>query len=308
MKGKVVRKISLTIGIPAYNEEVNIESLLLSIFSQKQENFILQEIIVYSDGSTDNTIKIIKELQKKFPMVRLIEGKKQRGKIFALNQIFHSFKSDILIVLDGDIGLLGNNFLSILVEAIVSDPGAKLVAAHQIPLRPSNFIGKIIYASFVTWDYIRLSIPGYDHVQNLYGAATAYKGSFARLIHVPKDAKEERLYLYLMAKKTNGFRYSYSAKIVYWPVSSWHDFIKLASRSFGKDQSKLDKIFGFQTSQVYTIPWKYKAKGIIESIYYQHIYALLALALNLFLSKVSLRSGKGSKWEISSSSKKLIEI
>ena len=49
------KKLTVSVGIPAYDEEANIKSLLEAILQQRQENFILKSIIVVSDGSTDRT-------------------------------------------------------------------------------------------------------------------------------------------------------------------------------------------------------------------------------------------------------------
>lgn len=57
-----MKKLTVTIGIPAYNEEQNIGHLLVNIFNQSTSIAILDEIIIVSDGSTDNTIKAIKKI------------------------------------------------------------------------------------------------------------------------------------------------------------------------------------------------------------------------------------------------------
>ena len=47
---------SITIGIPAYNEEANIKYLLKLLLNQKIKNAAIHEVIVVSDGSTDGTV------------------------------------------------------------------------------------------------------------------------------------------------------------------------------------------------------------------------------------------------------------
>jgi len=51
--------ITVSIGIPAYNEEANIGKLLSSLIKQKEAGFIIKEIIVVSDQSTDKTDEIV---------------------------------------------------------------------------------------------------------------------------------------------------------------------------------------------------------------------------------------------------------
>jgi glycosyltransferase involved in cell wall biosynthesis len=46
------KNMTVTIGIPAYNEAANITSLLMALLAQNTPNFKLESIIVASDGST----------------------------------------------------------------------------------------------------------------------------------------------------------------------------------------------------------------------------------------------------------------
>jgi hypothetical protein len=178
--------------------------------------------------------------------------------------------------------------------------------AHQIPLRAKNISGKLIYASFFMWDLIRTSIPACDHVQNFYGAATVYRGLFAGKLHIPDQSAEERLYIYLTAKKVNGFRYSFASQIKYWPPSSFSDFIKMSRRTFGKDQSELDAIFNVRTSEVCQVGLKYKIIGIIKSFTVQPFYTFSAFTINWMFSLLSAsqRVTRVFSWETATSTKK----
>src|SRR4030042_226543 len=303
-------KTTLTVAIPTYNEEKNIGNVLNSLLLQKLKRIDLEKIVVYTDGSTDKTPEIVKRAMEQSPKIFLVVGKNQRGKFYRLNKIYKDNTSDILIVLDADIGLNGDMFLENFAASIISDPKAQLVSAHELPLIPNNFIGRVIASSYLMWDQIRWSIPNCDHVQNLYARATAYRGSFAKTLHIPEKATEERLYLYLMAKKTDGFRYCHDTSIFYWPVNTIYDYLKLAERAFGRPQPAVNKIFGFDATYFYTIPKKYKLIGTAKSLYRDPFFTPFALFLGYFLSKMTL----GRKtldlpiWEISLSSKKSIRL
>lgn len=54
----------VSVIIPAYNHQDYIGQCLASIFAQTYPNL---EVIVMDDGSTDNTFKILKDLQQKYP-------------------------------------------------------------------------------------------------------------------------------------------------------------------------------------------------------------------------------------------------
>src|SRR5882672_691911 len=95
------KKINLSLGIAAYNEEKNMQNLLLALFSQQGIGFFLKEIIVFLDGSTDNTKEQILALKNK--KIKLLIGTKRRGKAARLNQICKQFSGDVLIIVDADV-------------------------------------------------------------------------------------------------------------------------------------------------------------------------------------------------------------
>jgi glycosyltransferase involved in cell wall biosynthesis len=302
------QKCTVSIAIPAYNEEANIESILHAILLQKQKKFILKEIIVYSDGSTDKTEEKITSLGKKNPFITLIKGKKRKGKYFRINQIFKKCKSDILIVLDADIGLVGDYFLEKLVNALLSDPKAEMVSAHNVLLHPDTFIGKIIYAELMIWEYVRLSIPSRDNALNFFGSATAYRGSFARSLRIPNDLLDPHLYIYLQAKKTNGFRYCRTAEVLQWSISTISDLKKLLRRTIGKKDVKLEKIFGTQTEEIFYIPKRYKLLGLLKAFKIQPSYTFLAILLDIYITKILHSDNVNNTpiWDILESTKKII--
>ncbi|MBU4016007.1 glycosyltransferase [Patescibacteria group bacterium] len=303
-------KPSLTIAIPAYNEEANIANLLNAILKQKQKSFSLKTILVYSDAGTDATTQIVKTLKKKHSLINLIKGKKRMGKNRRVNQIFRDCKNDLLVLFDADIGIHGTNFLNKILQPLIIDKNAQMISAHQTAIRPQNFIGKIIYATFILWDYIRFSIPDQDHIQNFYSSSTAFRGSFARTLNIPNKATEERIYLYMMAKKVKGFRYCRQAHVVFWPPATLHDYLKLSCRTFGAKQPELEKLFGEKVNTIHIVPWKYKIIGILKSFYHQPVYTPLGILLGYLLNFLVTRKNKeySAYWKTNLSTKKPITI
>lgn len=303
-----MKKFSVTVAVPVYNEAENIGSFIDSLFRQIYKRIRLDKIIIYTDGSTDDSVNIVRKKMKSYPLLYLKAGKVQKGKFPRLNRIYKDNTSDILIVLDGDISIEGNHFVENFAMVLVNDPKAMLVSAHEIPIIPKNFLGKIIASSYVMWDYIRWSIPDCDHVQNLYARATAYRGSFAKTLYIPDKATEERLYLYLMASKTNGFRYTRKAVIRYLPVSTIYDYIKLSERAFGRPQPAINELFGYDATYLYSIPGKYKKRGMIRSFLHNPLYTVLGIGFGLWLGRTTIhrKSTDSAIWEISLSSKKKI--
>jgi len=96
---KPQKNLSLSVIIPAYNEEKGIGETILSVLKSNYKN--LKEIIVVNDGSTDNTKEIVREIAKKYPKVKLI-NKKNTGKADSINYILKKIKTDLVAVIDAD--------------------------------------------------------------------------------------------------------------------------------------------------------------------------------------------------------------
>lgn len=290
---KDIRRLpSLTIAIPAHNEEKVISRILESILLQCFDVCSLDKIIVYCDGCSDNTVNNVKEFSENLSNVYYYEGNERIGKTKMLNRIFAENESDFLMVLDADIGLDGVDFIQRFVGRAVEDSRNVMFAAHQVPLRPKNIIGKFFYSSFLMWDYVRLSMPNKDHVENFYGAATIYKKSFASEIFIPRYITGMRTYLYLLAKKKGGFSYVRNASIKYWPPHTVSDFIKLTRRVYGSDLSMLEEIFGKDAQGVYCVERKYKIMGIAKFARKHPFYLAPALVISFLLVRMTRRYQK----------------
>ncbi|HTN20155.1 MAG TPA: glycosyltransferase family 2 protein [Pelobium sp.] len=94
---------SVSILIPARNEEDNIVKLLTSIHQQDYQNF---EVIVLDDHSNDNTFTVVENFCKNHPKFKIIKGKELPkgwlGKNFACHQLSQEAKGDWLLFLDAD--------------------------------------------------------------------------------------------------------------------------------------------------------------------------------------------------------------
>lgn len=67
---------TLSVIMPAYNAEAYIEAAINSVINQTYQDF---ELIIVDDASTDNTVKIIKKFQKKYPYIQLVTLEKNQN-------------------------------------------------------------------------------------------------------------------------------------------------------------------------------------------------------------------------------------
>jgi dolichol-phosphate mannosyltransferase len=88
---------SLSVVIPAYNEERNIERVLEGTSSVLQALNLPYEILVVDDGSTDGT-RFLAERHK----VTLISNERNHGKGYALRRGLKDVCGDIVITMDAD--------------------------------------------------------------------------------------------------------------------------------------------------------------------------------------------------------------
>lgn len=94
-----MKKDYISIIIPCYNVEKYIEKCLDAIINESFKNY---EIILIDDCSSDNTLKIIKDYEKKYEFIKIIKNKKNSGAGFSRNQALKIAKYDIISFIDSD--------------------------------------------------------------------------------------------------------------------------------------------------------------------------------------------------------------
>lgn len=90
--------------VPVFDEEKNIEKILKLLI----EHPLIDKIICVNDGSTDNSLNIIKNFKKN---ITIISYKKNHGKGYALAQGIKKARSEILLFLDADLINLKNKHI-----------------------------------------------------------------------------------------------------------------------------------------------------------------------------------------------------
>jgi dolichol-phosphate mannosyltransferase len=79
----------LSLFLPAYNEEGNIAETIEKCDQVMRNVAEKYEILVVEDGSKDKTAEVVERLLKKFPSLRMIQHKPNRGYGGALKTGFH---------------------------------------------------------------------------------------------------------------------------------------------------------------------------------------------------------------------------
>ena len=86
-------KITVSIGVCAYNEERNIGNLLKSLQDQILSKVEITQIVVVSSACTDKTDEIVETFLSSDPRIKLIKQADRRGKrILPLRRVFGGFR------------------------------------------------------------------------------------------------------------------------------------------------------------------------------------------------------------------------
>lgn len=111
---------TLSLVVPAFNEEARFEPFLKQLIEFKKKNSFLKEIVVVNDGSTDGTLGLLNRYKQD---LKIVSYKKNMGKGFAVKQGMLAASSDLIAFMDADgatpasqitamyNALLGNDFV-----------------------------------------------------------------------------------------------------------------------------------------------------------------------------------------------------
>ncbi|MCA1008052.1 glycosyltransferase [Rhodococcus hoagii] len=163
--------LTLTVVVPAYNEETYIGACLVSLLAQERD---LHEIIVVDNNSTDGTAGIVEEFAERHPMVRLIRESRP-GAVHARNAGFDAATGDIVGRVDADTRVASDwarAVLDFFARPDTADIGAitGLSNSYDSP-----------YRGFKGWYVDRLVrkgiLGGGQRIRNLHGANMALRRS-----------------------------------------------------------------------------------------------------------------------------------
>lgn len=245
----------LSIIIPAHNEAKNISATIKSILSNKYKN--KKEIIVVDDGSTDETMDVVKKISAKSREVRAFSIP-HSGKSKALNYGLKKSSYGIVAFLDAD-SALEKDSLEKLVQPL-SDRG---VAASSGVIRakctrnPLTWMQDIDYIISSGWRYITNKL---DANYSMPGFAAFRKSALMRMGGFSRDTLTEDLDIGLSLRKS-GFRTVMSRAVMCTTVPStigslFHQRIRWGRGSIQVAKKHSDMLFTrrFEFIGLYAFP------------------------------------------------------
>ncbi len=95
--------MTVSIVVPLYNEEENVEVLHERIMEVLTTNTIDYEIIYVDDGSNDSTLELLDKLQAQHKNIVVLSLRRNFGQTAAFAAGFDFARGDIVITMDGDL-------------------------------------------------------------------------------------------------------------------------------------------------------------------------------------------------------------
>lgn len=232
---------TVTVAISAFNEEDNIQNFLKSVLLQKESGYILKQIWVHSDGSTDKTVKLAKDLKSK--KIRVWAHKTRRGKSTWLNKIYKELDTDILVQSDADVVFAHKNVIRDLIKPLVTNDKIKMTAGNEAPYKVKSFFERALHSTFQAYTNLRLSINNGSNVYSAIGEILAYKKEFAKQLNIPTNTIANDIYTYFVCKsKGYEFKFVRSALIYFRYPQNIKDHIRQNTR-FEAGPIRMEKLF-----------------------------------------------------------------
>ncbi len=177
-----MKNISATIMIPAYNAEEFIGDSLESAINQTYKGDY--EILVVNDGTPDNSVEIIKDFQKKYSNIRLINHKKNQGTGYTRNTLLENSRGDVLVGLDAD-DTLKSKALEKILAAFHENPRTSVVYSNHEEVDEEGRLVKTMNKNEIHKHFndiiLHCHFPGHVRAFNKYFVGESRFGSNLRL-------------------------------------------------------------------------------------------------------------------------------
>lgn len=95
--------MKVSVVIPLYNEEENVDELHRSLKPVMDATGIEYEILYVDDGSTDNTLNLLRKIQSGDSSLTILSLRRNFGQTAAFAAGFDYARGDIIVTMDGDL-------------------------------------------------------------------------------------------------------------------------------------------------------------------------------------------------------------
>lgn len=166
---KTKKRYSISVLVPAFNEEKTIKETIEAIFNI---DYPIREVIILNDGSTDRTKEISEELLKRFPKLKLI-NKKNSGKGDSLNEGIKIATGELVVVVDADSYPAKDSFRKLV--GYFDDEKIGGVTCLFVPRNKEKFLEKMQVIEYNIIAFVRKLLGYVDGVYVTPGPLAMYR-------------------------------------------------------------------------------------------------------------------------------------
>lgn len=297
----MAKKLTVTVGISALNEEANIQKVLRAVLAQDTPNYELTQIIVVSDGSTDTTAAKAREIGDR--RIVLIEHQQRKGKVQSLNEIFTRATSDVVVVLDADLVPADALTISELIKPFLVARCVGYVGGKLVPLPSETFVEQCVQVGRKVWDKLRDTLEEGNSVYSCSGGIYAVASDFAKQALFPQSVWVDTGYYYFACQE-KGYKFlsNKKARALFRVPATVADHVKQISRYVSENEA-LDKVFSPEmTAKAYAVPKRLLYRYKLEVFLAYPVHCLVLLVLNAYAKAIKQKKYTGL-WQMVESTK-----
>lgn len=139
--------MKLSVIVPCYNEEQSVREFYEQTTSILKSNKISYELIMIDDGSTDNTLLKLKELNKEDSAVKVISFSKNFGKESAMYAGLQNAEGTYITIMDCDMQHSPNTLIE-MYNKLINNPDYDVVCAYKENRNDEGSLKRILTALF----------------------------------------------------------------------------------------------------------------------------------------------------------------
>jgi len=244
---------TVTVAVCAHNEAQNIGDFLRSVLRQQEDGFVLRDILVISDGSTDSTVREVKKIRSK--KIHVIDYPKRIGKSSHLNTLYRSLTSDILVQSDADVTFANQKVIKNIIKPLKDSQTIAMCGGHPTPLKAKTFTESAVNCTCEVFLALRQRVRGGNNVLSADGRLLAFRRELVKQITVPADMIANDAFAYFCCKYIGyGYCYVKSAVVNFRSPQTLRDQIRQNTR-FNAASLRMKKYFPKSlVKQEYQIP------------------------------------------------------
>lgn len=301
-----MKKFTVTLSVSAYNEARNIERFLKSVIAQKEEGFKLDKILIISDGSTDNTVELLKSI--KSSKLKVIAHNKREGKSTRLNEIYSMVESDFLVQSDADVIFAHSYVIRDIIKPLIEQNDVGMCGGYPIPLKGKTFTEKADASTFVIYSKLLKFMKGGNNIFSADGRILCYRKELFKRIRIPHDMITNDMYTYYSCIAL-GFKYKFvpSATVYFRAPQTLEDKIKQNLRSASAPARMKRYFLSDVVEREFNISKTVRIKSIILQLINDPVKSLYIYLVNKYCHIRAREAEKylTAKWDMAESTKSL---